>query len=244
MRFGLLGPVELWTHGQLTSVGPAKQRAVFALLLLHANRVVSVDQIADALWAEAPPRTARKNVQVYVWRLRRLVGVRLESRAPGYQMSVGPEELDLAEFERLVGRARAARRAGLLVQAAADYRAAVSLWRGASLADVAGIGRLGATAALLDRRRLLAYEDQISVELALGRHAELLPVLDELVTAHPLHERFAEQQILALYRAGRRADACVAYLRCRRVLSRELGVEPGPALQRLARAVREAQPLP
>lgn len=243
MRFGLLGPVELWMHGQSTALGPAMQRGVFAFLLLHANRAVSVDQIADTLWAEAPPRTVRKNVQVYVWRLRRLVGARLESRPPGYRMVVEPEELDLSEFERLVGQARAARRAGRLAQAAADYRTAVSLWRGASLADLTGVGRLGATAALLDRRRLLAYEDQISVELELGRYTELIPVLDELVTAYPLHERFAEQQILALYRAGRRADACVAYLRCHRVLVQELGVEPGPALQRLARAVREAQPL-
>ena len=235
MRFGVLGSVAVWAGGTLVPAGPPMQRAVLALLLLRANRPVGVDEIADRLWADEPPRTARKNIQVYVWKLRALIGERLVSSPPGYRLTIQPEELDLLEFDGLLESARTARRAGQAERAAAAYRAALELWRDAPLADLKGIGRFDAIAARLERRRLSAHEEGIDVELELGRHAEILPVLEELVGAYPLHERFAEQQIAVLDSLGRRADAVAAYRRCHRDLARELGVEPGPALQRLAR---------
>ncbi len=215
------------------------QRAVLALLLLRANCAVAVDELVELLWDEKPPRTARKNIQVYVWRLRALLGNRLESSPPGYRLAVARDELDLFDFEAGVATARAANSAGLLEQAATHYRAALQLWRGAALGDVRDIGRLTAAADRLTRLRLLAHEEQIEIEIALDRHSAALPLLDELVAAYPLHERFAEQQVLALYRAGRRGEAVSAYLRCRRALAEELGLEPGPVLQRLAELARE-----
>lgn len=238
MRFGVLGPVAVWVGDAPVAAGPRMQRAVLALLLLRANRPVGVDEIADVLWAEEPPRTVRKNIQVYVWKLRGLVGDRLESSPPGYRLSVRPKELDLLRFDELLESARTARRAGQAQRAVADYRAALDLWRGAPLADLTGVGRFDAVVARLERRRLSAYEERVDVEFELGQHAVVLSLLDELVGAYPLHERFTEQQIVALRRLGRRADAVAAYRRCHRDLARELGIEPGPALQRMAR--REA----
>jgi DNA-binding SARP family transcriptional activator len=241
-RFGVLGPVQVLADGQTVQIGPPMQRALLAALLLRANHTVPVDELVDLLWGEQPPRTARKNIQVYVWRLRGLLGGRLESSRPGYQLSVSPGELDLPFFEAQVASARAASQAGLAEQAAAGYRSALSLWRGAALADVDGIGRLGASAARLGQLRLLAHEEHIDAELALDRYSVALPLLNELVSGYPLHERFAEQQVLALYRAGRRGEAVEAYLRCRRILATELGLEPGPVLQRLAELAREPAP--
>ncbi|MCX4471675.1 tetratricopeptide repeat protein [Micromonospora sp. NBC_01655] len=234
LAFGLLGPVQVWSDDRPVPAGPPRQRAVLAALLLHANRVTPVEDIVALLWGDEPPRTARKNVQLHVWRLRQLVGDRLASDPPGYRITVSPTELDVSRFDALLESGRAAVRAGLTERAATLYRSALDLWRGAPLADVAGLGGLGASVAWLDRQRLTAYEEYVDVELDLGRHHEMLAVLDELVVRHPLHERFAEQQVMTLHHLGRRGEAVDAYRRCRRALADELKLEPGPVLRRLA----------
>ena len=235
MRFGVLGPIAVWAGDTPVSAGPPMQRAVLALLLLRANRCVGVHEMADLLWADEPPRTARKNIQVYIWRLRRLLGDQPASIPPGYSLRVQPGQLDLLEFDASIEAARTARRAGQPERAVTGYRAALDLWRDAPMVDLAGVGRFDAIIARLERRRLSAYEECLDVELELDRHAAVLPLLDELVGTYPLHERFAEQQIVVLQRLGRHSDAAAAYRRCQRDLARELGVQPGPALQRLAR---------
>ncbi|MFB6396193.1 BTAD domain-containing putative transcriptional regulator [Polymorphospora lycopeni] len=238
LRFGLLGPVQAWAGDRPVVLGPPMQRAVLAALLLHANRVTSVDELVDLLWEAGPPRTARKNVQLYVWRLRKLLGDRLVSSPPGYRIAVDPADLDLTRFEDLLRAARTSVRAGRCERAGALYRSALDLWRGEPLADVAGIGTFGAGAARLDRLRLAAYEEYVDVELDLDRHQAVLPLLDDLVTRYPLHERFAEQQVTTLHHLGRRGAAVDAYLRCRRTLADELGLRPGPVLQRLGELAR------
>lgn len=242
LTFGLLGPVQVRADDRPVPAGPPRQRAVLAALLLHANRVTPVDDIVDLIWGDDPPRTARKNVQLYVWRLRQLIGDRLASDPPGYRIEVGPDELDLFRFDALLESGRAAVRAGLPHQAAALYRSALDLWRGGPLADVAGLGCFGGSVARLERRRLTAYEEYVDVELDLGRHHEMLALLDDLVARYPLHERFAEQQVMTLHHLGRRSEAVDAYRRCRQALADELKLEPGPVLHRLAELAREPIP--
>ncbi len=247
MRFGLLGPVEAWTGDQSgdrsgdrsADMGSPKQRAVLAVLLLNADRVVAVDAIVDAVWGEDVPRTVRKNIQVYTSRLRGLIGYGPVFAPPGYRLPVPPDALDLHRFRELVDVAREARRAGRLPEAAQGYRAAEALWRGDALADLTDIGRMGPVAAQLDEQRRQAAEEGIDVELELRRHAELLPRLAALVDRHPLHERFAAQHVVALLRCGRRTDAYAAFLRCQRILHQELGLAPGQELRRLAARLRD-----
>ncbi|BCL16070.1 AfsR/SARP family transcriptional regulator [Micromonospora sagamiensis] len=242
LTFGLLGPVQIRSDGQPVPAGPPRQRAVLAALLLHVNRITPVDDIVDLLWGDEPPRTARKNVQLHVWRLRQLVGDRLASDPPGYRITVDPDDLDVSRFDILLESARAAVRAGPTGRAATLYRSALDLWRGAPLADVAGLGGFGGSVAWLDRRRLSAYEEYVDVELDLGRHDEMLAVLDQLVARYPLHERFAEQQVMTLHHLGRRSEAVDAYRRYRRALADELTMEPGPVLRRLAELARQPTP--
>ncbi|MEU4568900.1 BTAD domain-containing putative transcriptional regulator [Micromonospora sp. NPDC023956] len=242
LTFGLLGPVQVWADGQPVPAGPPRQRAVLAALLLHLNRITPVDDIVDLLWGDDPPRTARKNVQLYVWRLRQLTGDRLASDPPGYRIAVDPDDLDVTRFDALLEAGRAAVRAGLTPRAATLYRSALDLWRGAPLADVAGLGGFGGSVAWLARRRLTAYEEHVDVELDLGRHDEMLVVLDELVARYPLHERFVEQQVMTLHHLGRRGEAVDAYRSYRRALADELTMEPGPVLHRLAELARRPNP--
>ncbi|MGC5331235.1 AfsR/SARP family transcriptional regulator [Micromonospora sp. DT62] len=242
LTFGLLGPVQVWSDDQPVPAGPPRQRAVLAALLLHANRVTPVDDIVDLLWGDEPPRTARKNVQLHVWRLRQLVGDRLASDPPGYRITVGPAELDVSRFDALLGSGRAAVGSGLTEKAATLYRSALDLWRGDPLADVACLGSFGVNVAWLDRQRLTAYEEYVDLGLELGRHHDMLTVLDELVARYPLHERFAEQQVMTLQHLGRRGEAVDAYRRCRRALADELKLEPGPVLHRLGELAGKAAP--
>lgn len=242
LTFGLLGSVQICFNGEPVALGPPRQRAVLAALLLHVNQVTPVATIIDLVWGDDPPRTARKNVQLYVWRLRQLLADRVHSAPPGYRITAAPAELDLSRFEARLSAGRAAARAGDLKRATALYRTALGLWRGAPLADVASLGGFGASAAWLERRRLLAYEEYVDLELDLGRHQEMIAVLDDLVTRYPLHERFAEQQVATLHRLGRRGEAIEAYQRCRRALADGLNVAPGPVLSRLAELARQPPP--
>src|SRR3954447_17273787 len=208
MDFRLLGPLEVaGDEGSLT-LGGIKQRSLLAMLLLHANQVVSTDRLIDALWGASPPFTCGKSIQVYVSRLRKAIGdKRLVTHAPGYVLYVDPAELDLARFEQLVAEARRASPE----TASGKLREALALWRGPPLGDLAYEQFAQAEIARLDEMRLAAVEQRVEADLALGSHAELVAELETLVTNHPLRERFRFQLMLALYRSGRQAEALEAY---------------------------------
>jgi predicted ATPase/DNA-binding SARP family transcriptional activator len=211
---------------------------LLACLLLHANELVSRDHLIDALWGEQPRKTARNALQVQVHALRKRLGPeRIATEGQGYRLLVRDGELDLDTFERLVARGRSELAAGAADRAAATLRAALGLWRGPALADVAYEAFAQTDIARLEELRLVALEERIEADLVLARHAELVPELEALVADQPLRERLHGQLMLALYRSGRQIDALAAFRRVRGALREELGVEPGPELQDLHQAI-------
>jgi predicted ATPase/DNA-binding SARP family transcriptional activator len=219
-------------------LGGPKQRAVLAELLLHGGGVVPRERLVDAVWGEEPPESARASLQVYVHGLRRAVGTdRIETLGDGYRVRLDPHELDLTRFERLVARAEHALGEARTADAADDLEAAVGLWEGPPLADLTDQPVARSAVPRLEELRLRALELRNDARLALGEHDALLPELERLVAAEPFRERLREQQILALYRAGRQKEALEAYREARSALVEELGVDPGPALQELERAI-------
>jgi DNA-binding SARP family transcriptional activator/streptogramin lyase len=233
MEFRILGPLEVVDNGREIALAGSKQRALLALLLLHPNRVVPRDRLIDELWNTTPPETARTALQVHVSQLRKALGRDvIATRAPGYAIDVQPDTLDAERFERLVegaGSVEPERAAELL-------REALALWRGPPLADLdESLAR--AERGRLEEQRLLALEQRIDAELALGRHAQLVPELEALVRADPFRERLRAQLMLALYRCGRQAEALEAYQQGRRLLADELGLEPGEGLKGLEKAI-------
>ncbi|MFL5980673.1 MAG: BTAD domain-containing putative transcriptional regulator [Gaiellaceae bacterium] len=232
MEFKVLGALEVRADGGMVELGPPRQRAVLAVLLLNANQVVTTDRLAEELWPGDVPKTAAKAIQVYVSSLRKAFGDSrdaLETRGGGYVLRVDEGELDLHEFEQLLQRA-----AGEEPTArAATLRAALSLWRGDPLADLTYEPFVQPEAARLEALRQLALEERLEAELALGRGPELVPELETLVAERPLQERLRAQLMLALYRGGRQAEALDVFREGRRILDEELGLEPGPALREL-----------
>jgi class 3 adenylate cyclase/tetratricopeptide (TPR) repeat protein len=238
VRYGLLGRLELTDEGHAIEVAGAKQRALLAILLLNANQVVSSDALIDALWEQQAPGSATKALHVHVFQLRKLLGHRLETRSPGYALRVGEGELDLYEFEALVGRARESTPA----EAAAALREALALWRGPPLADFASYRFAQSEIARLGEIRLEAVEDRIEAELTLGGHRTLVGELEALVGEHPLRERLRGQLMTALYRSGRQAEALESYQHGRGVLVEELGIEPGRSLRELHQEILRQDP--
>jgi DNA-binding SARP family transcriptional activator len=230
LEFRILGPLEVLAGGEALPLGGQKQRALLAILLLRAGQVVSTDRLIDDLWGENPPRTAATSLQNLVSQLRKALGAEaLVTRAPGYLLEVNGCELDLRRFELLVRSAHGAEpeeRARLL-------REALTLWAGPPLAEFAYEPFAEGEIARLEERRLAALEDLHDAALELGEHAQLVGELESLVADHPLRERLRGQLMLALYRAGRQAEALQAYQDGRRRLVDELGIEPSPALQAL-----------
>lgn len=231
MKYRLLGPLEVRGRDGTLPLGGAKQRAVLALLLLSANRVVSREELIDELWGDQMPETAVTTLQVYVSRLRKLLpeGVLL-TRPPGYLLSIGPDELDLLRFGSLVAEARHAS----VEHASELLREALELWRGPALAEFAGEPFARVEAGRLEGLRLAALEERIEADLALGKHADLIGELEVLIAEHPHRERLRAQVIVALYRSSRQADALAAYRDARSALD-ELGIEPGSKLRELER---------
>ena len=239
MEFGILGPLEVRADGHAVALGGVRPRAVLAVLALNANRPVSADRLALALWGEEAPPSAVKTVQVYVARLRKALGDPevLVTTPAGYRLRVRPGELDAERFESLVADGRQALAAGRGDDAAAALRAAFGLWRGPPLAEVASAPFAPPEITRLEEQRLAALELRVEADLAAGRHAELIPELQRVTSEHPWRERLHGQLMLALYRDGRQADALAAYGRAREKLSDELGIEPGPELHDLHQAM-------
>ena len=246
IQFSILGPLEARIGGRVVPLGGTKQRAVLAILLLHANEVVSTDRLLDGLWGESPPETASTALHGYVSQLRKRLeptrdagesGQLLATRSPGYVLQLEDEQLDLRRFERLLARARRELGERRPDQAGVTLAEALGLWRGSPLSDLAGQPFAAAEIRRLEELRLAAHEDRLDADLALGHHRELISELEALSREHPLRERLHGQLMLALYRSGRQADALQAYADTRRHLVEELGIEPGRDLQRLERAI-------
>ncbi|HZR92524.1 MAG TPA: AfsR/SARP family transcriptional regulator [Gaiellaceae bacterium] len=240
MDFGILGPLEVGDEGRILSLGGTRQRALLALLLLNANQVVSSARLIDELWGDDPPDSGTAALQVRVSQLRKALGAgggAIVTRAPGYVIHLGSDQLDLQRFERLLAEADRDLRGGDPGQASSKLGEALSLWRGAPLADLADEAFAQPAIARLEELRLVAQELRIEADLTLGRHNELVGELEALVAAHPLREGLCRQLMLALYRSGRQAEALEAYQTSRRTLVEELGIEPGPRLKDLERSV-------
>src|SRR5919197_2097966 len=231
MEFRVLGPLEVLDDGRVLELGGQKQRTLLAVLLLHANEVVSQDRLIDALWEERPPETAQKALQVYVSQLRKTLGRdRVLTKAPGYLLSVKEGELDLDRFRALVETG--------------ELEKALALWRGPPLADFAYREFAQGEIARLEELRLACLEGRIEGDVADGRHAELVGELEALVKKHPLREGLRAQLMLALYRSGRQAEALDAYQDARRALVDELGIEPGRQLRDLHQQILNQDPAP
>src|ERR687885_181491 len=241
--FGLLGPLAVTREGVELQLGGPKQRALLAILLLEANHAVSADRLIDALWGDHPPDTAKNTLQVYVSQLRKLLPEgSLETVPPGYRLAVAPEAIDLSRFEELAHQGRAALGIGDAATAAQALGAALALWRGPALADLALEEFAQAEAARLEELRLAVLEDRIEADLALGRHGPLVAELEHLIVENPFRERLRAQLMLALYRSGRQAEALAVYQRTRRTLVDELGIEPGESLRHLEQAILAHDP--
>ena len=250
MDFGLLGPLVVRDGPREISVSAPRQRVLLAGLLLSAGRVVSLDALAGMLWEGEPPAGARGALHSAVQRLRSTLGPAgaelIETRAPGYLISIGDDKLDIRQFSALTTRGHAAAEAGDWAQAASLLREALGLWRGDPLADVPSPVLRDREVASLEDQRQQAVAARIDADLHLGRHSEVVAELRQLVAAHPLQEQFHAQLMLSLYRSGRQADALAAYQDARRIVTGELGLEPSPELrllhQRILAADAELQP--
>jgi predicted ATPase/DNA-binding SARP family transcriptional activator len=243
MEFRILGPLEAWDEGRELSLGGPKPRALLALLLLHANTVVSADRLIDELWGEDSPEHAADALRVNVSRLRKALPQDvLTTRSPGYVVQVELEALDLHRFERLVDEGRGLLARGLAAAASKRLHDALSLWRGPALADFAYESFAQAAIAPLEESRLATVELRIEADLALGQSHELVGELEVLVAENPLRERLRMYLMTALYRSGRQAEALDAYQDARRALVDELGIDPSPPLQELERAILRHDP--
>jgi DNA-binding SARP family transcriptional activator len=238
MEFRILGALEVRDGDRTIPLASGRQRALLALLILHANETVSTDRLVEELWGEHAPATASKVVQNHVSHLRRaLANGLLVTRSSGYALELAPGQLDLDRFEELLERGRRALASGDAPRATELLREALALWRGPPLADFAFEPFAQPEIARLEERRLIALEERIEADLALGRHADLVGELESLIAKHPLRERLRGQLMQALYRSRRQAEALAAYQAARRALVDELGIEPSPELQQLERSI-------
>jgi DNA-binding SARP family transcriptional activator len=247
MDFRILGPLEVLNEGHAVALGGSKQRSLLALFLVHANETLTTDRLIDELWGDRPPATAVKNVQMQVSRLRKALAAGagrelVMTRERGYELELDPERLDSNRFKRLLDEGRRELAGGHPKRAAAALEAALAMWRGAPLADLAYEPYAQREIARLEDLRVGAFEQLIEAKLALGGHAEVVSQLESLIAEHPYRERLRAQLMLALYRCDRQADALQAYQDARRQLVEELGIEPGERLRELERAILAQDP--
>ncbi|TDV53605.1 AfsR/SARP family transcriptional regulator [Actinophytocola oryzae] len=244
MQFSVLGSTEVTADGVQQELGGVKQRAILGYLVLHANKVVPTSQILAAMWEGNPPPTARKMVQNAVSGIRRMLAndpnaPELLTHAPGYQLRVATDDVDLFRFRALVREGRAAITDGMPSHGVELLRDALSMWRGRALADLVETGIGWSELAAIEDERLSALEDRLDAELVCGRHREITPELEVLTATEPLRERLCLQFMLALYRSGRQADALRVYRRTREALIDGLGLEPGRELRELQQRILE-----
>jgi DNA-binding SARP family transcriptional activator/tetratricopeptide (TPR) repeat protein len=245
MEFRLLGAMEVETDGSLLPFRGAKQRALLAALLLHANEVVSREQLIEELWRGRAPTSAVHSLEAYISRLRRTLGgdgASIESHPGGYRLPVDPEQLDRFRFEQLVEEGWRALAAGDAHAADERLGEALALWRGRPLPELSGEPTAELEADRLEELRLSALEGQLDARLTLRRHSEIVGRLRLLVATYPLREGLQRLLMLALYRCGRQAEALDVYRQARRRLVEELGLEPGPELQWLQEAILRQDP--
>ncbi|MCA6091844.1 winged helix-turn-helix domain-containing protein [Streptomyces sp. SCA3-4] len=239
VSFGILGRLTVTVGDHPVDPGPPKQRLLLASLLCNANSVVSTEQLTDTLWHADPPRTARKNLQVYVAALRKAIGGRIRWSSPGYVVDAAPEELDLLRFEAFTASGRRLRRQDDKEAAARLLGAALRCWRGPALPEFSAHSRIVRETSRLDARYLAVYEDWAEIQSALGNHAEILDTIDELVAENPFRERLGVARMTALVHCGRHAEALAHYDDVRQRMAREFGIEPSPVLTRLHRRILE-----
>ncbi len=244
MEFRILGPLEVIHDGDALALGPTKQRALLALLLLHLNEVVPRER-----WGERAPDTATTALHGYISGLRKLLepGNGRERRllltqAPGYQLRLDPTQLDLHRFQQLARQGKHQLAKGNAGAATATLAEALALWRGPPLAEFTSAAFATAHSLRLQELQLAALEDRIDAELALAHHHDLIAELEALTQQHPYRERLHAQRMLALYRCGRQTEALELYQQTRRKLVEELGIEPGPRLQQIERAILSHDP--
>jgi DNA-binding SARP family transcriptional activator len=249
VEFRVLGSLEARSAGGAVKIGGAKQRALLAVLLVHANSVVSVDRLADVLWGDAPPSDAAAALQTCVSRLRAALegaargqGSGLATRAPGYVLCVDPDQVDASRFERLVHQGLRLTDEHELATAAATLDEALRLWRGRAFVEFADDEFARTEALRLEELRRVAIDGRVEANLMLGYHQELVGQLEGTVAADPLRERPRAQLMLALYRCGREAEALRAYQEYRRHLADELGIEPSRELASLEEAILLRKP--
>jgi len=242
LSFKILGPLEVLRDGRVVDLGPAKQRAVLAYLLLRPGEAVATDRLIDALWGDDPPPSADHQLHVYVSRLRKALGPdrrdAIATRPPGYAVELDPtsDEIDAVVFDKLVREARSA-----IDDRPADAEPlldrALAMWRGDLLADLSYETFVQEASARLDELRTVAEEERVTALVSLGRHREALPEIEALVARHPLRERPRELQMVALYRSGRQAEALAAFAAARATLAGQLGIDPSPQLRSLEEAI-------
>ena len=238
MEFRLLGAFDVSAGEIAADLGPPKQRALLAILLLHAGEIVPSDRLIELLWGDSPPRTAGHSVQIYVSNLRKTFeglgepGV-LSTRSPGYRLDAPADSIDIRRFEAQVRDGTRKLREGDPDAGAADLRAALGLWRGPALSDFTYEEFAQPYISRLHDLHLDAIEELAAADLAAGRAGEVVPLLDAAIREDPMRERSRELLMLALYRAGRHPEALRTYQQLRTLLDQELGLEPSPPLQRL-----------
>jgi DNA-binding SARP family transcriptional activator len=251
MQYRILGPLEVADGPRLLDLGGPKQRAVLAALLVEANQVVSLDRLIDELWEDEPPPRATASLQAYISNLRRELEPDrvprsparvLVTRPPGYVLRVDPDDIDASRFQALHTRGRGLLEGGKPEPALTALSDALSLWRGPALADLAAEPFAQVEATRLEELRLTAVESRLEAELACGRHAAVVPELESLVHTYRYRERLWELLMLALYRCGRQADALRGFQDARAILSEQLGIDPGPALQQLESDILRQSP--
>ena len=246
MQFRLLGPLQMVVDGETRSLSSPGEKAVLALLLLAAGRVLTREMLVDALWGDDPPANPANALQGRISRLRHALegigvpGTLVAAQGPGYVAAVDRDQVDAHRFAGLVQQARAS--AGNPKAASRLYTEALDLWRGPALADFATEPWAAGEAARLEELRLAATEERIDLHLNSGRHADLVDELETLATAHPLRERLHAQLMLALYRSGRQADALAAFRRLQRTLDHELGLDPSEELRDLEQGILRQDP--
>ncbi len=248
LAFRVLGPLEVSYGETPIPIAGSRQRALLAYLVLNANRVVPSERLIDELFGEEPPENALNSVHAGISRLRRQLTeagvpeVPIVTRPPGYLFELAPGQVDLQDFERLLEQGRRQLDAGAPETAAATLRQALDLWRGPPLADIGRYSFARTEASRLEDLRLSTITERIEADLGCGRHNDVVGELEALVVEHPLQERLRGLLMLALYRAGRQADALQTYQDTRRLLVAELGLEPGKALQQLEQAILSQDP--